>query len=375
MGLTRPRLTQLQDSDFKNSCRAAAVNNITLSGGAPATVDGVNLQVNDRVLVVGQTNASQNGIYFVSTLGSGSNGTWTRTLDSNQNAEVTSGVIVNTVEGTEYAGTLWKLTTQDPITIGSTGLTFVPNLENSNIYVGSKAVTTSQTVINSIASSGSTSVRWTVSAVDNTNGRYKTSTVDVLSDGTDVYISEYAVVLSNSNYEVVSLTADINDSNIRLLGTGDSSNVSVYFQRSFLGSSSSVGYVKASLSVDGMATLTDTQTLTNKTLTAPVINKIIVSPSTTSVNTTATVIDTFVAATYQGAKYLITISNGSNYNIIEALLVHDGTTATVTVYGETSTNASLGDITADISSGNVRLLYTGVSAGNGVKLAATYISA
>ena len=375
MGLTRPRLTQLQDSDFKNSCRAAAVNNITLSGGAPATVDGVNLQVNDRVLVVGQTNASQNGIYFVSTLGSGSNGTWTRTLDSNQNAEVTSGVIVNTVEGTEYAGTLWKLTTPDPITIGLTDLTFVPNLENSNIYVGSKAVTTSQTVINSIASNGSTSVRWTVSAVDNTNGRYKTSTVDVLSDGTDVYISEYAVVLSNSNYEVVSLTADINGSNIRLLGTGDSSNVSVYFQRSFLGSSSSVGYVKASLSVDGMATLTDTQTLTNKTLTTPVINKIIVSPSTTSVNTTATVIDTFVAATYQGAKYLITISNGSNYDIVEALLVHNGTIATVTVYGETSTNTSLGDITADISSGNVRLLYTGMSAGNGVKLAATYISA
>lgn len=375
MGLTRPRLTQLQDSDFKNSCRVAAVNNVTLSGGAPVTVDGVNLQVNDRVLVVGQTNASQNGIYFVSTLGSGSNGTWTRTLDSNQNAEVTSGVIVNTVEGTEYAGTLWKLTTPDPITIGSTDLTFVPNLENSNIYVGSKTVTTSQTVINTIASSGSTSVRWTVSAVDNTNSRYKTSTVDILSDGTNVYVTEYAVVLSNSNYEVVSITADINSGNIRLLGTGDSSNVSVYFQRSFLGSSSSVGYVKASLSVDGMATLTDTQTLTNKTLTAPVINKIIVSPSATSVNTTATVIDTFVAATYQGAKYLITISNGSNYDIVEALLVHDGTTATVTVYGETSTNASLGDITADINSGNVRLLYTGVSAGNGVKLAATYISA
>ena len=292
MGLTRPRLTQLQDSDFKNSCRVAAVNNVTLSGGAPVTVDGVNLQVNDRVLVVGQTNASQNGIYFVSTLGSGSNGTWTRTLDSNQNAEVTSGVIVNTVEGTEYAGTLWKLTTPDPITIGSTDLTFVPNLENSNIYVGSKTVTTSQTVINTIASSGSTSVRWTVSAVDNTNSRYKTSTVDVLSDGTNVYVTEYAVVLSNSNYEVVSITADINSGNIRLLGTGDSSNVSVYFQRSFLGSSSSVGYVKASLSVDGMATLTDTQTLTNKTLTAPVINKIIVSPSATSVNTTATVIDT-----------------------------------------------------------------------------------
>jgi hypothetical protein len=185
------------------------------------------------VLVTGQTTASQNGIYFVSTLGSGNNGTWTRATDANENAEVTSGLIVNVDEGTVYADTTWKLTTNDPIIVGTTELTFVTNLN---------------------------------------------------------------------------------------------------------------------------------------------VGKIIASPASTSVGNTATSIDTFSTSAYRGAKYLITISNSGNHDIIEALLVHDGTTATVTVYGETSTNASLGDITADINSGNVRLLYTGVSAGNSVKLAATYIS-
>jgi hypothetical protein len=90
MGLTRPRFHQVKESDYKNSCRVATTENITLSGGAPATVDSVNLQVGDRVLVTGQTTANQNGIYVVSTLGSGSNGTWSRAIDAAENADVTS---------------------------------------------------------------------------------------------------------------------------------------------------------------------------------------------------------------------------------------------------------------------------------------------
>jgi len=79
MGLTRPRAHQLQDIDYKQTARAITVANVTLSGGAPSTVDGVNLALNNRVLVSAQTTGSQNGIYIVTTVGSGSNGTWART--------------------------------------------------------------------------------------------------------------------------------------------------------------------------------------------------------------------------------------------------------------------------------------------------------
>ena len=81
MALTRPRAAQIYDIDYKQATRVVTVANITLSGGAPNQVDGVNLSLKDRVLVTGQSTASQNGIYYVTTLGSGSNGTWSRSLE------------------------------------------------------------------------------------------------------------------------------------------------------------------------------------------------------------------------------------------------------------------------------------------------------
>jgi len=124
MGLTRPRAHQLQDIDYKQTSRAITVANVTLSGGAPSTVDGVSLALNNRVLVTAQTTGSQNGIYIVTTVGSGSNGTWARTTDADATGDIKAGTIIMITEGTEYADTQWKLTTDDPITVGTTTMTF-----------------------------------------------------------------------------------------------------------------------------------------------------------------------------------------------------------------------------------------------------------
>ena len=131
MGLTRPRAHQLQDIDFKQTARAITSSNITLSGQAPATVDGVSLLAEDRVLVNGQTDQTENGIYYVTTLGSGSNGTWTRTSDANATGEMNSGMIIMITEGTAFADTQWMLTTDGTITIGSTNITFAQASSNS----------------------------------------------------------------------------------------------------------------------------------------------------------------------------------------------------------------------------------------------------
>ena len=124
MGLTRPRAHQLQDIDYKQTARAITVANVTLSGGAPSTVDGVNLALNNRVLVTAQTTGSQNGIYIVTIVGSGSNGTWDRTSDADATGDIKGGTIIMITEGTVYADTQWKLTTDDPITVGTTTMTF-----------------------------------------------------------------------------------------------------------------------------------------------------------------------------------------------------------------------------------------------------------
>ena len=131
MGLTRPRAAQIYDLDYKQATRVITVANVTLTGGAPAVVDGVSLVLGDRVLVTGQSTASQNGLYDVTVVGVGSDGTWARTSDGNATGEILAGMIVMVTEGTLYADTQWKLTTDNPIIIGTTGLTFVINILSS----------------------------------------------------------------------------------------------------------------------------------------------------------------------------------------------------------------------------------------------------
>jgi len=128
MGLTKPRASQIFDIDYKQATRVITVSDVTLVGGAPSQVDGVNLAEDDRVLVSGQSTASQNGLYFVSSVGTGANGTWVRTSDGNENGEIQAGMIVMVTEGSLYHDSQWKLTTNNPIVIGTTPLTFVINI-------------------------------------------------------------------------------------------------------------------------------------------------------------------------------------------------------------------------------------------------------
>jgi hypothetical protein len=128
MGLTKPRASQIFDLDYKQATRVITVSNVTLTGGAPAVVDGVSLNAGDRVLVTGQSTGSENGLYAVSVVGVGEDGTWVRTSDGNEDGEISAGMIIMVTEGTTYADTQWKLTTDDPIDIGVTSLTFVINI-------------------------------------------------------------------------------------------------------------------------------------------------------------------------------------------------------------------------------------------------------
>jgi len=131
MGLTRIRAEQISDIDYKQAVRVISTSDVNLTGGAPSQVDGVSLNVKDRILVTGQNTASQNGLYDVTVVGSGSNGTWVRTSDSNATGEINAGMIVMVTEGNTYADTSWKLITDDPIVIGITALTFLQNTGNS----------------------------------------------------------------------------------------------------------------------------------------------------------------------------------------------------------------------------------------------------
>lgn len=100
----------------KPPCVVRTTANITLSG--TQTIDGVAVVADDRVLVVAQTTASENGVYNASATA------WERADDFDGVGDVVKGTLISVLGGSTLGGDLlWKITTANPITIGTTSLT------------------------------------------------------------------------------------------------------------------------------------------------------------------------------------------------------------------------------------------------------------
>jgi hypothetical protein len=110
----------------KDPCRLVLDENANLTGGAPLSVDGVNVATFDRILVIGQTSADENGIYVVQTPGSGSNGTWARARDADSSLKVFQGVTTWITSGSSYQYRRFVLSTSNPIVLDTTPLSFQP---------------------------------------------------------------------------------------------------------------------------------------------------------------------------------------------------------------------------------------------------------
>lgn len=226
MALTRPRAAQIYDIDYKQATRVVTVSNITLAGGAPSLVDGVTLSANDRILVTGQSTASQNGIYYVSTLGTGSNGTWTRSQDTNSTGELLGGTIVMVTEGVVYADTQWKLTTNDPITIGSTALTFVQNYSTNSISAGTSNVTVLSNSSVTISSAGqanvakfdSATVTFTANLLPTSNVTY--SLGNTTNRWKDLWLSNSTLYLGNLTLSADATQLTVNGANVVTAAAG-----------------------------------------------------------------------------------------------------------------------------------------------------------
>lgn len=106
----------VQGWKWKEPVRAASTANITLSGAQ--TIDGVSVVAGDRVLVKNQSSAAANGIYIAAT------GAWSRSADFDAGSEVV-GATVFVSEGTANGNSQWNMTTDGPITIGTTSLVWV----------------------------------------------------------------------------------------------------------------------------------------------------------------------------------------------------------------------------------------------------------
>ena len=88
--------------NWKDNARAASTANINLASPG-ASIDGISLNVGDRILVKDQGTASQNGIY----IWNGAAVAMTRSADANTASELESA-IVSVDEGTTNSATTWR---------------------------------------------------------------------------------------------------------------------------------------------------------------------------------------------------------------------------------------------------------------------------
>lgn len=119
--------------DVKDSVHVATTGPINIATDLEAgdVIDGHTLEAGDRVLVKNQTTASENGIYVAVASGAAS-----RSTDADSSAEVTSGLFTFVTNGTQYSDTGWVLTTNNPITLGTTPLTFAQFSGTGQIVAG-----------------------------------------------------------------------------------------------------------------------------------------------------------------------------------------------------------------------------------------------
>ena len=89
----------------------------------PNVLDGITLVAGDRVLMKNHSTAAANGIYTVTTLGTGANGVWDRATDWDADGEVIGGTWVRVTAGAQNENSIWRVSNTTAIIVGGTAAT------------------------------------------------------------------------------------------------------------------------------------------------------------------------------------------------------------------------------------------------------------
>jgi len=154
-------LAATHNFSYKDPVRVVATSNVDIASELTNgdTLSSVTLATGNRVLLIGQTDASENGIYVVVASGAAS-----RSVDADADSEVTSGLMVNVLAGDE-AGSKYILTTSGSITVDTTDLSFTEYHAGASYNAGTGLTLTGSTF--SITAGG---VNTTQLAADAVNG-------------------------------------------------------------------------------------------------------------------------------------------------------------------------------------------------------------
>lgn len=204
----------------------ATYNNGTAGVGATLTnagtqaalvIDGITMVVADRVLVYEQTNQTQNGVYVVTSVGSGStNWVLTRSTDANTYGiagpnTLSEGSTFFVQQGVTGAGETYTCNTVGVITFGTTNITFV-QISATQIYSAGTGLTLTGTQF-SISNTAVTAASY--------GSASKTVTLAINAQGQITSASEQDVAIAASQVTSGTLAVAQGGTNIASYTVGD----------------------------------------------------------------------------------------------------------------------------------------------------------
>jgi hypothetical protein len=241
------------------------------------------------------------------------------------------------------------------LAVSGTGLsgsaTFTANQSgNSTFTVTSNATSdnTNSAIVSRNGSGGFSAGIVTATFVGNVTGNLNSSgvnTATTLSGTTLTYTNGSITNISgtNLNYTGISTITNVRSTTLNNTGVGTIATLNSTTGTITTLSGTQITYTNASI---GIATITTIDFGTNAE---------IFTTSTGITTTAATAIDTFSSTLFRSARVQVQITQGTNYQASDVLIIHDGSTADIVEYGSIATTDYLGTFSATVSGGNCLL--------------------
>jgi len=357
--------------DWKTAVNLFATSNVALTGltetlvidGHPA-LDSADNNIY-RLLLTGQSVSSQNGIYLYTD--NGSTYILVRTSDADEYQEL-DGAAVFVKEGTQYGGTSWVQNNH-----------YLTSFDGQvwTQFSGSGTVTAGDGItVNGLEVSVN---RITVDTWYDPAGAAAAAQTNAegYADGLAVnYDPAGAAAAAQTNAEDYADGLAVNYDPAGAAAAAQT-NAEGYADGLAVNYDPAGAAAAAQTNAEGYADgLVDDIKDGTTTFTQIALTDALIGTATTSLSTTsATVVDSWSAATYSSAKYLVQMKNGIDIEVLEVLVTVDGNNNVyITEYADVISNNQLGTTDADLSGGNVRLLVTSTN-GTTVKVHKTLIEA